>query len=442
MRRPFWRLLSEVSLAVGVLVAGLWILGDSARRLEIHGDEGMSIMTIPYFQYLFVDRDVRRKEWHDDRLNAVHTHPMISFYLMGAWLWVYGYDARQLPERSYRWSLSLAENRRQGRVPDQVLLDLARAPMVASGAGAIVVLYLPGRVLAGIPSGVVVAGLALGNPSLHEHLVRAVPDPPFALFFLLALLLGVLGASRRRDGGLSIWWAVAVGVALGLAVASKLTAVLSLAAVAGWAVLVALVAVRRWGGSPVWGWRAGLARAWTASRGWAVAILVAGGVFVASNPHLYPDPVLHTMHLFGHRIDQGEADQRRRPEVVTESIRERAAFVLDGSVGRGTLTGARGFPIEILLAAVGTIASAMAMWGEWRRGGVAPVGLVLITGVAYVVGTVAFMPAMWGRYLLPTVLIGALLSGLGAGAVAHQVAGVGARFKRRQPHAEGTAVRV
>ncbi|MDP8923658.1 MAG: hypothetical protein M3O34_12355, partial [Chloroflexota bacterium] len=200
MRKPLWRLLGEVGVAAAVLVAGLWVLGDSAKRVEMHGDEVVAIMATPYFEYLFIRRDVHREEWHDEG-HAVHTHPMISRYIMGGWLWVQGYNQRRLPERTYRSSLSPEENRRQGRVPSQALLAHARTPMVASGAGAILVLYLLGRALAGVPAGLVAAGLALGSPLAQEHLVRARPDPPFALFFLLTLLLGVLGARRRHDGG-------------------------------------------------------------------------------------------------------------------------------------------------------------------------------------------------------------------------------------------------
>jgi 4-amino-4-deoxy-L-arabinose transferase-like glycosyltransferase len=382
---------------------------------------------------LFIRRDIRREEWHGDS-NAAHTHPMISRYLMGGWLWLQGYDERRLPNRSYRWSLSLEENRRQGRVPSEALLAHARAPMVASGAGAIVVLYLLGRVLAGVTAGLVTAGLAIASPSAQEHLVRARPDPPFAFFFLLALLLGVLGVRRRRDGGLAIWWAVAVGLALGLAVGSKLTAVLSLATVVGWGMLVAILAARRRGAVSEMGWRAGLGRAWVAGRGWALAVTVAGALFVASNPHLYPDPVLHTIHLFAHRAEQGEAARHQRPEVTTASVLEGVRFVLDGSVGRGSLSGSRGLPIEAALAAAGTVALAATTWRAWwRSGDVAASGLVLVTTLAYVVGTVAFLPVMWGRYLLPTVLLGALFSGLGAVAVARHVAAMRAPFKQRLP---------
>jgi 4-amino-4-deoxy-L-arabinose transferase-like glycosyltransferase len=429
-----------VVLGLGVLLAGLWVLGDSAKRVEMHGDEGVAIMATPYFEYLFIRRELAREEWHDDSY-AVHTHPMISRYLMGGWLWLQGYNERRLPQRSYRWSLSLEENRRQGRVPSETLLAHARTPMVASGAGAAVLLYLLGRVLAGVPAGLVAAGLALGSPLAQEHLVRARPDPPFVFFELLALLLGVLGARRGRDGSLPIGWALGFGLALGLAFGSKLTAVLGPAAAVGWGSLVAGFAAARTREPSETGARAGLSRAWMAGRGWALAAVVACGVFVLSNPHLYPDPILHTAHLFAHRVEEGEVAQRHHPDAA-QNIFERSSFVLRGSLAGGTLTGSRGVPLEALLAAVGAAALAAGSWREWRRTGRPPAdGLVLLTALAYFLGTIVFLPVTWDRYLLPTVLLGALFSGLGAAALVRQASALGAPFKGPQPVGEGTALR-
>jgi 4-amino-4-deoxy-L-arabinose transferase-like glycosyltransferase len=449
VRKRAWRLLGEVLLGVAVLLAGLWVLGDSAKRVEMHGDEGVAIMATPYFEYLFIRRDLARDEWHDDSY-AVHTHPMISRYLMGGWLWLQGYNERRLPQRSYRWSLSLEENRRQGRVPSEALLGHARTPMVVSGAGAVVLLYLLGRVLAGVPAGLVAAGLGLGSPLTQEYLVRARPDPPFVFFLLLALLFGVLGARRGRDGGLPLGWAIAVGLALGLAFGSKLTAVLGPAAAGGWGLLVAgLAAARKRDPSEIGAWagrrrralRKPLARAWMAGRGWALAVVVACGVFVISNPHLYPNPILHTTHLFAHRIEEGEVAQRYHPDAA-QNIFERSSFVLLGSLAGGTLTGSRGAPLEALLAAAGVVALLAGSWREWRRTGRPPAtGLVLLTGLAYFLGTIAFLPVTWDRYLLPTVLLGALFSGLGAAALIRQASALGAPFRGHQPVGEGTALR-
>jgi hypothetical protein len=447
-----WWLLREATLGLVVLGAALWIFGGAAGRVEFHGDEGASITTSRYFEYFFVRPDFDRREWRDNY--STHTQPMITRYLIGGWLRAGGYDLEKLPG-GYVWDRSLEENRRLGRVPDDALLARARAPMVLCAAGAAVLLYALGRVLAGALAGLVAATLALASPLAQEYLVRARPDAPVAFFSLLALLLAVLGSRRGRLGGLPLGWAVAVGVALGLALGTKLTAVLSLAATLAWGILAVAVSGARYrapGGTsprpapdtrhraadagtptslgdprsalvsassaPDTGW----ARAWVAGRGWALALVVAVAVFVASDPHLYRDPLLHTGHLFRFRMAEGEVGQRARPQAAVRDPLDRVAFVLRGSLVDGTVSGARGVPLEAVLATAGAAALLVGAWRSWRRAGLAPPeGLILLTALAYYAGTSAFLYLAWDRYLVPTLLIGTLFSGLGVAAMLRQV---------------------
>jgi dolichyl-phosphate-mannose-protein mannosyltransferase len=439
VRERFLRLLGEAMLVLGVLVAGLWVLGEAAGRVPFHNDEGFDISTAPYFEYLFLRRDVTRGEWRDNYVT--HTQPMIGRYIIGGWLWSHGYNLQRLP-RPPRWSLSPEENRRQGRIPNDALLAAARAPMVISAAGAVTLLYALGRVLAGAPAGLAAAALALGSPLAQEHLVRARPDSPLALFLLLALLLGLLGARPGHLGGLPIGWALAMGVALGLALGTKLTAALSLAAVLGWGMVVALLAAtgdRGADGLAPW---ARLARAWTAARGWALAPAVAFGVFVLSNPHLYPDPLAHTFHLFASRREEGEIAQRYYPSTAVHDPLEAASYVLGRSLGSGTFTGSRGLPLEAALAAVGAAALLLGAWRDWRRTGRAPAaGLALSTAAVYFVATSALLQVAWDRYLVPTLLIGTLLSGLGVSAAVSQLSAIGGAFKTREPAGKETPLK-
>jgi 4-amino-4-deoxy-L-arabinose transferase-like glycosyltransferase len=418
VRRRRWSLLGEGILAVAVLIAGLLVLGDATAAA-------------PHFEYLFLRRDLTRAEWGDNY--TTHSHPMVSRYIMGGWLWLQGYNLRRLPP-PYRWSLSREANRRQGRVPDEALLAQARAPMVLSSAGAVSLLYVLGRVLAGPLAGLTTAAVVLASPLAQEYLVRARPDPPLIFFLVLALLLGVLGARRRPDGALPIVWAIAVGVALGLAVASKLPALMSLVAVSGWAVLVGVLAAAR-GREPAdrspW---IHLARAWAASRGWALALVVAAGLFVLTNPHLYPNPVVHTTHMFRLRLDEQESDQRHYPWRALRTPLEQASFVLGGSLADGTFAGSRGVPAEALFAAVGAAVLLVTTCRDWRRTGRAPAaGLVLMTAAAYFVGTTALIAVTYDRYLVIPLLFGALLSGLGIAALVRRGLALASAGSRRTP---------
>src|SRR5688572_3204396 len=115
MRKRFWRPLAEITLAVAVLIAGLSVFGARADRVGFHSDENRYQYRARYFAYLFLHRDVSRREWGDN--NETHTQPMVTNYIVGGWLWAHGYDVERMPER-YNIRLSFEENRLQGRTPD------------------------------------------------------------------------------------------------------------------------------------------------------------------------------------------------------------------------------------------------------------------------------------------------------------------------------------
>jgi 4-amino-4-deoxy-L-arabinose transferase-like glycosyltransferase len=383
------------------------VLGGAARRSSFDGDENLYMYRGRYFAHLFLNRDLANPEWGDNYWT--HTQPMLTNYLVGGWLWVRGYDLFQMPPPS-RWGAGGRQNRAEGRVPGPELLLEARQPSVGITAAAALLLFALGCVLGSPPAGLAAGALLVASPLAQRFMVRALSEAPLAFFILLTLLLGLLGARRGRDGGLPARWALAVGVALGLALATKLTAALSFAALLGWALLVALAAGLRQSGSA----RARLARAWAAGCGWALALALALGVFVASNPHLYINPLEHTLHLVRQRADEMREQQRILPEDALYRPLERARFVFGGSLVEQTASGARRLPLEAGLAALGAAALLIRTWRGWRRTGFVPAeGLLLLTAAAYFGGVTAGLLLAWPHYLVPTLVLGIVLSCVG-----------------------------
>jgi hypothetical protein len=307
---------------------------------------------------------------------------------------------------------------------DLPMLTAARAPMLFFGTGTILLLYLLGRVLSGRFTVLTAATLPLGSPVAQASLPQARTEALLCFFLLLALLLSIVGARRPRDGQLPAHWAVAVGTCLGLAFATKLKTAVSLVAVLSWAILAAVSAVRL---CPTFGPRARLGRAWWAARGRVLALAVALGVFVLSNPHLYlyANPALHTLHLFQQRAEEMEEQFMEGKGVTLPQPLSRPLYLLDQSVYRAGLTGSRGASlevllasIEILLAGIGVLVLARRLWSGWRRKAAPPAeGLLLLTAAVYFVGISATLWVGWSRYALPTLLLGTILSGLGLAAV-------------------------
>jgi hypothetical protein len=398
---------SEAAPLLLVLVAALLVFGGLMSRVGGHGDEGRYIYNTRFFDYLVLERDLTRSEWGDNYWT--HDHPKLTMYLVGAWLRAAGYRQKDSP-RPYDWGKRPAVNRSEGRVPDRRLLLAARTPMVGLAVATMGVLYLVGRFLAGRIAGLVAATLAMASPLTRDMLVRVQPDVPLMLFVLLALLVGMVGVRRNRRGELRTAWALALGLTLGLALSSKLTAALSPLAVGVWGLLVSGLAAWRQAGPLA----ARLQAAWQVGHGWALALLVAVGLFVLSDPHLYSNPISHTIHMVEHRRAELALQERSQAKPPLHAPLERLVYVFGGSLYTQTWSGSNGVPLEAGLAGLGFASLALAAWRAPRQAGPPPAqGLLLSTTLIYFLGISASLLLAWSRYILPSVLLGTLLSGLG-----------------------------
>lgn len=411
----WWRI-GDSLLFAAVVAVSLLVIDGRSQVTPFFGDEGDYIGNARYFGYLFLERDLARPEWGDNYWT--HTQPMLSRYVIGAWLWARGRDPGALP-RPYDWAETVDQNRLAGRIPDEALLREARAPMMAIGAVALGVLYALGRALGGPAAGLAAAGLALASTLVPWALSYAWIEQLMTLWMLLSLLLAVLGARRGRDGGLPLAWAVGVGLTLGLGLASKLTLAANWAAIAGWAALVtALAGWRARGGSPGAALRSGAA----AGGGWALALGLALAVFVASNPHLYSDPLLHARHLVDQRVAELRGQQQTRAAPPVYDPVARLQLVFWGSLVQASWGDSIGLPfeldlpLELALALGGAGGLLVTVWRGWRRAGRLPAeGLVALAALTYFFGTSAGLLVAFGKYVLPPFLFGALFKGLSIG---------------------------
>ena len=418
---PRW--VAATGLAVLIFAIGVGVLWPVAHHVPYHVDEGDYITTARYFDYLFLHWDLRNDAWKDNL--ATHTQPMLTRYITGCWLWLRGHNLLTLEP-----TLPPPPGGNGSSWPRWLVIE-ARAPSVAFAAGDLVLLYWLGYLIAGPIAGIVAAALVLANPWLHVLLVRVIPEPSLTFFLLLTLCLAMIGVRRGRRGELPLGWAVATGIALGLALQSKLTAVFSLVALAGWALMVVAAA---W-----WRNRRELRMAgrevWSAGRGWAVAIVLALAVFVLTNPHLYPNPVLHTEHLFQERSTTMHAQAADDPSEATGNLVDRVSYVLGGSLVLhlhaptyssriSPWTGApttddplgvwHGIPLAVLLAPLAAAWLMIRSWRTWMsQRCLAAEGLLLLTTIVYLVGIAITIGLKWYRYLVPTYVLASLLAGIG-----------------------------
>src|SRR5439155_2165475 len=144
------RLCLEFLPALGVLALALWVFASAAGEVEFYGDEGRYLARTRFFDYLFLQHDLGRAEWGDS--DSTHTQPMLTNFMLGAWLRARGHDLGQMP-LPYRWGRSPETNRAEGRVPAAGLLLEARRLMVGLAAMTVLLLYWLGRTLRGFEAG-------------------------------------------------------------------------------------------------------------------------------------------------------------------------------------------------------------------------------------------------------------------------------------------------
>ncbi len=415
----------DVALAGALFVLAAATLLRSAQTVPFHGDESEWINASRYFKYLLLDGDVSGEVWRPSFITR--DQPPLGRYVIGAVVWAAGNDPMAV-NRSYRWNTDLATNEREGRVPGAHLLVPVRQAMAWVGATAIVCLFVAGRLLDGRVAGVVAALFATVSPLFQMYFVQARTESLLALFNGLALV-GVLVVARACVRGASVWpIGVVVGLALGLALATKLTAALSVLATGAYGMLAAfgrglvdLVVVRR---MAVWlGVTAGLVAA----------------IFVGANPFLWPNPLLRTYSMleqqrgimreqgnqFGGAVVAGPPErlwlvvERTFVENLTPSFDEGqpaggAPTVRRTFLGLPTVAG---ISLELALAGIGLMVvvwrAAAGWWAGLRPG---PEVALLCWLVAYFAGIAGNLSLDWPRYYVPTAYLGSILIGVGTAA--------------------------
>ena len=453
-----------IPLAVFALAATVML--QRAATVGYNTDEGQHIATAEYFEIVFLQGRLGGPPWEETYWTL--TQPPIPRYVLGAAIWLSGNPVPRLdpahriqevrgPDRERYWDPTtytnerrLAEERRVER-PRPAVLAAARVPMALFAAGAVLLLFLLGRALAGTIAGLVAALGLLWAPLGLTLLPRAHAEGPLLLFILLGLYLGVRGAAKfqvqgskfkvqsGRDAPLELgtlnlelgtWNWVAVGLATGLGAATKLTAVLGLAALGAFAAWS--LAVQRWTTAPA------AAASWRWS---ALATLVGLVTFVAVNPFLWPDPVGRTAAMLQFRRQELVGQRTLNAgDAVPESVAVRSALLLERTfVTEAPLARRTGLPLDAVLALVGAAALGRRAFRARGNGGlVGPEAFALVWIATFLAGTVPNLGLDWQRYYLPTVALGLVPAGVGAqalvGAAVHA-----ARARRSRRGARATA---
>jgi hypothetical protein len=297
--------------------------------------------------------------------------------------------------------------------------------MAIVGALSVVLLFVAGRLVGGTMVGAVAGLAATSSDLLQTYFVQARTEALLACFSALALVVLLLVARRfQRDGTLHAcaWF---VGPLLGLALATKLTAGLAIVGACAYGAVAALARLRRAPGE------AARLLGWTVATG-----LLAGLIWIAVNPFLWPDPVGRTWSMLAQQqsimVEQGQqfgnpveaALPGRLLLMVRRTFVDTSTppFDYGGPPGgepliRSTFTdipAVLGISLELVLAAVGLAVLLRQVAQVWRPGDRhGPESALVWWLAAYFLGIAANLSLDWPRYFVPTAFFGAILIGLG-----------------------------
>lgn len=413
-------------LVLAVTIVAASVFGRAPAKQA--GDEANWLGTARYFLVLFIRQDVSAEAWPDSYWTR--TQPMVPRYVMGGWLWARGYDYEWL-DPNFDHTKKWFTNQREGKAPTEPILSEARIPMRALSVVAAVLLYGVVRVMAGPVGGAAAALLFCGSSYVPLHMVRAMGEPPFVVFLLAALLVSLVAVKRARGRAPGIGWGVLAGTLLGLAFASKLTAVIALVAVVLWGAWVAIGTfvtsrlsrrLRR----PAQSLDSALPDVPAApppdpaSRSvgrrsllWAlVVVAVACLTFVITNPFLYHDPIGRSWLLFANRQAEMAAQAEADPSRAVTTLPDRVKRVWTNSLVEDTWADHRlRWPLEAALAVVGFA------WLLLRAVRLQPGAdaFLLLWVLGFFGGVTLGLGYVLDHYFMPTATMGLVLGGLAVG---------------------------
>jgi hypothetical protein len=427
------RWLIEIALIVVVVAVAVPVFGRAQAKQD--GDEAMWMGTAHFFEKLFIEHDISAKAWPDNYWTR--THPMVVRYIMGGWLWAHGYDLDSL-DPAFDYTRKWFTNVEMGKAPGEAMLTEMRRAMRGMAILCAALMYGIVRVLAGRIGGLAAGLLFSGSPYMTLHLIRAKGETILMLFLLAALLTSIVAMKRSTGRGPSIGWGALTGVLLGLAIASKLTAILVVPAIVlwtGWAAigglegLQALVRRARAGQlltRPVRAATSALpshdvvppsseqrAAVWRGKAIWGAGVLLIAGVtFLVHNPFFYPDPIGRPWLLLADRQREMAWQASVDPPRAVTTAAQRIKLVWRWSLNEDTWGDYRlRWPVEMPLALAGL---AWLAFRAFRQGRGEDIWLLL--WIAWI-----FAGVTWGlgylldHYFVPTASMGLVLNGLAIG---------------------------
>jgi 4-amino-4-deoxy-L-arabinose transferase-like glycosyltransferase len=212
-----------------LLLLILYILAGTPLT-PFHADESTQIFMSRDYAYQFTQGDLSGITYSDPPMRDTEQHlrllnGTINKYLVGLAWYLGGFSLKDINQQ-WDWGGDWNYNQQNGHAPSPELLITARWPSALFLAVGMVVIFVIGQAIGGRLTAYIASLYYALNPALLLNGHRAMMEGSLIFFILLTVLAGIWFLSRPA------WWtAIFLGIASGLALASKHTAVFTVAAV-------------------------------------------------------------------------------------------------------------------------------------------------------------------------------------------------------------------
>ena len=252
------------------------------------------------YAYQFLRGDIDRVRFHDPPLSPTEQelrllNGTVSKYLYGLAWHLGGFSIDDLNEQ-WDWGADWNYNQSTGHAPGEALLQISRIPSALLLAAGVVVMFALGNALGGRSVAYLASLYYALNPALLLNGRRAMMEGSTMFFTLLLVLAGIWVLQRRR-----VWAGLLLGLAAGLAAASKHSAIFTVTAVFG---ACALYPLLLW--ADAWRAKSGDTHRPAFLRIYGLLILagvIAALVFYALNPAWWGDPLGRLSYVLNMRGD-------------------------------------------------------------------------------------------------------------------------------------------
>ncbi len=389
-----------------------------------HGDEAMQIYMSRDYATAFIDHNpsalITSPPYSIDTDAYLRLiNGTINRYAIGLSWQIAGLNVNDLPPRpGWDWGLDYTTNVNTGHMPSPALLAASRFSSTLFLALSVIVMFAFGWQFGKRPLAYFVSALYAINPVTLLDGRRALQEGSLLFFGLLTILLAVWIAKRRRDHKSTpiLLWLALIGSG-GLALASKDTGIVYIAAALGW-IFFAEFTHLRWGDLILT----------------TLKLIVSGllmiALFIALSPALWSNPPARLIDMLQQRAQlldiQVKSDANapmplalRVQEIalqpfmtppqhfevafwatfkpVTDDIAHYMSSPFSG-LQFGLILGG----LLTLLAVIGIVFS---LRGDWRSG--------IFAWLLVVVASSLANPLPWQRYYLPLYPLASLLVGIG-----------------------------